>query len=394
MTTTCCWLLSAVALGDWLSDVTIVPVDGPPVSVTKFTADGQTVGGAPKEGEPRQWPLRELLAVKFPSQPPAALSGVHLRLADDEAIKCSAIESATADEFRVRGNLFGSMTIPAESIVGAVLDPDADESQSQRALDWMKKPRDSDALLFKNFDEAKGAFQGLDDGSAIMEVDGAKRKTPRSQVLAVAFDPRLLQPKKVEGPFALVRLSDGSRLRSTKLHASTERTESVTLDTVVGPSITLKREHLVDASIRNGRVVYLSDVKDFKSSITPYLDDAWPVQRDRSVQGGPMRIAGRLFDKGLGVRSGTSMTFDAAGYSRFEATIGLDDSAGPLGHAVFSVEVDGKRATEDIAVETGTKPKAIRVPLASAKTVTLRVDFGKRGDVQDFADWGDARLVK
>ena len=393
--TTLCWGLFLFFATD-LGDVVVVPIDGPPVSVVKFSADGAVVGGVPKpgNGEPTKWPLRDLTGIRFPSQPPTALSGIQLRLADDEALKCSAVESATADEFKVRGNLFGSISIPCEAIVGAILDPDADENQSHRVHEWLKRPRDSDALLFRNFDESKGSFQELDDGSVTMEVDGTKKKTPRSQVLALAFDPRLLQPKKFNDAFAFVRLSDGTRLRISKLTATLERTETATLETVLGPTLTVKREHLVDASIRNGRVFYLSDLKELKSTFTTYLDDAWPMQRDRAVTGAPMKIAGRGFDKGLGVRSGSSLTFAAAGYSRFEAMIGLDDAAGPLGHAIFSIEVDGKRIGEPLAAIAGAPPTPIRVPLEKAKTVTLRVDFGKRGDVQDFADWGDARFVK
>jgi hypothetical protein len=383
------------AADDPLAEVEIVPVDGPSVKVAKFSAEGGVVRGVRHlgRGDPAEWRIRDVASIRFPSKPPLSLSGVHLRLADEEAVRCSAIEKATADEFTVRGNQFGAFRVPAELMIGAVIDPDADESISERAAEWMKKPRDRDAMLFKNFDESKGSFLGIDDGTVMMEVDGMKRTTPRSQVLAVAFDPQLLQPKKSSGIFAFVRLADGTRLRASTITASSDRPEIVSLETVVGPKIDVKRDQLVDASIRNGRLVYLSDLKESSSETVPYLDDSWPIQRDRAATGVPMRLGGKTFDKGLGVRSGTTISFPVAGFARFDSTIGLDDSAGPLGHAVFVVLVDGKEAVKEV-VKAGDAPKPISAPLAGARSLTLRVDFGLRGDVQDFADWGDARLVK
>jgi len=381
---------------DPLAEVELVPIDGQSVKVAKFTIENGVVRGIRHlgRGEPGEWTVRDLLSIQFPSQPPATISGIHLRLANDELVKCSSIENASADEFNVRGNLFGALKVSSDLIIGAVLDPDADERQSERASEWMKKPRTTDALLFKNFDESKGSFVGLDDGTVTLEVDGVKKTTPRSQVLAVAFDPRLLQPKKISDLFLLIRLSDGTRLRASGFTAATDRPDVATIQTLLGAPLTVKRENFVDVSIRNGRVAYLSDLKELDSAVTPYLDDAWPVQRDRAVNGEPMRLAGKAFGKGLGMRSGTRMSFPAEGYARFQTTIGLDDSAGPLGHAIFSVFVDGRRAGEEIAIAAGDPPRTLSVPLAGARKITLAVDFGKRGDVQDFADWGDARLVK
>jgi hypothetical protein len=393
------WLALSLALSsfdDPLAEVEIVPVEGPPVKVAKFSAEKGVVKGVRHlgRGEASQWAIADLLEIRFPSLPPTPISGIHLRLANDEVLRCSVIESADADEFLVRGNHFGGLKVSSDLIVGGVLDADADERQSERAAEWMKKPRTTDALLFKNFDEAKGSFAGIGENSVDLDVDGAKRSTPRGQVLALAFDPRLLQPKTTRETYLVVRLNDGTRLRASRLEAATERPDVVTIHSLLGTPITVKREHLVDASVRNGRVTYLSDLEETETTVTPYLDDPWPVRRDRAATGEQMRLGGRVVSKGLGMRSGTRITFPADGYARFQTTVGLDDAAGPLAHVVFAVFVDGKRVGEDLALGAGDQPKALSVPLAGAKTITLAVEFGKRGDVQDFADWGDARLVK
>jgi hypothetical protein len=80
---------------------------------------------------------------------------------------------------------------------------------------------------------------------------------------------------------------------------------------------------------------------------------------------------------------------------RFQATIGLDDRAGPLGSVVFRVLVDRKQ--ERFASPTMTSrdvPKAIDVDIAGARVLILEVDFGDRGDVRDHADWVEARVIR
>ena len=39
-------------------------------------------------------------------------------------------------------------------------------------------------------------------------------------------------------------------------------------------------------------------------------------------------------------------------------------------------------------------PLAVRVPVAGVKELTLEVEFGQNGDVQDVVNWADARLVR
>jgi hypothetical protein len=39
-------------------------------------------------------------------------------------------------------------------------------------------------------------------------------------------------------------------------------------------------------------------------------------------------------------------------------------------------------------------PVAVSVPVAGVKELTLEVDFGRNGNVQDVVNWADARLVR
>lgn len=143
-------------------------------------------------------------------------------------------------------------------------------------------------------------------------------------------------------------------------------------------------------------MVALSDLKPVEYKFTPYLSTHWPLMQDRNVVGGELRLRGTAYPKGLGMHSKSRVTYDLKEqYSRFQAVIGIDDSAGGRGTAVFSVEVDGKRLFTSQPL-TGMSPAFSVKPidLRGKKRLTLIVDYGPRGDILDHADWCDAVLIK
>ena len=86
----------------------------------------------------------------------------------------------------------------------------------------------------------------------------------------------------------------------------------------------------------------------------------------------------------------------AWGYQRFEALVGLDDQTGQGGSVRIKVLVDGKpqELGWDKELTSRDQPLPIRVGVAGAKELTLVVEFGERGSVNDHVNWADARLVK
>jgi hypothetical protein len=82
------------------------------------------------------------------------------------------------------------------------------------------------------------------------------------------------------------------------------------------------------------------------------------------------------------------------GDRRFQALVGLDDRAGPLGSVVFRVIVDGRERYVSPTISARDTPKAIDVDLEGAKLLILITEFGERGEVRDFADWAEARILR
>jgi hypothetical protein len=149
--------------------------------------------------------------------------------------------------------------------------------------------------------------------------------------------------------------------------------------------------------VYQGKAVYLSDLGVSKYEFRPYLDTAWPLALDANVAGHDLRLGGSSYDKGLGLHSHARATYRlAGGYRRFEALVGLDDRDGAGGRVRVRVLADSKPlelgAGEELAGRG--RPLAVSVPVAGVRELTLEVEFGQDGDVQDVVNWADARLVR
>jgi hypothetical protein len=169
-------------------------------------------------------------------------------------------------------------------------------------------------------------------------------------------------------------------------------------------------EHIAEIAFLGGRVTYLSDrepvhVHEYPGPLFNETD-RYGHKRDTNVLYGPLRMSGRTFRKGLGVHSYSRLEYALAqDDARFQATIGLDDSARPFTSAVaaadvatvvFRVKVDGKLLFEK-AMSWEDEPLPIEVPVKGER-LSLEVDFGgvagSMNSTLDRANWADARLVK
>jgi hypothetical protein len=61
---------------------------------------------------------------------------------------------------------------------------------------------------------------------------------------------------------------------------------------------------------------------------------------------------------------------------------------------VFKVRVDGEIRYESPPMAAGEPPKLVNLDLTGAKFLILMTEFGERGDVQDHADWVEARIIR
>ena len=138
-----------------------------------------------------------------------------------------------------------------------------------------------------------------------------------------------------------------------------------------------------------GKKVWLSDLDISKTQ------QGWgEPQKDKSVDGNALRIAGRTFERGLGTHADSALYVRLAGGStRFAAMVGLDDEAGQFGTVEFRILANGKEVFKTDTMKAGQPAREVDVNIAGVDTLILLVSGGEDGINYDHADWADAAFT-
>ena len=146
---------------------------------------------------------------------------------------------------------------------------------------------------------------------------------------------------------------------------------------------------------RSSSVVYLSERKTVRDQYLSYVGPTREYRVDRTIDGHRFHLGNQSYDRGLGTQSTTFLVYRIEpGDRRFQAIVGVDERAGPLGSVVFRVLVDGKEKFKTPPMTDHDAPRPVDVDLVGARYLILATEFGERGDVRDLADWVEARLIR
>lgn len=112
----------------------------------------------------------------------------------------------------------------------------------------------------------------------------------------------------------------------------------------------------------------------------------------RSIDGNPIRINGRTFERGIGTHANGSVRIGLDGRAtRFKAMVGVDEEVkGKRGTVTFKVVGDGKLLWQSPVMKPEHDAVAVDVPLSGCKSLVLVSDGTADGIEFDHADWADA----
>jgi len=168
----------------------------------------------------------------------------------------------------------------------------------------------------------------------------------------------------------------------------------VTLSSALG-ELKMNWSALARIDIRSNRVTWLGDMKFKSQSVKSALGVEWTPRSNLNVTGGPIRLAGKTYARGLGVHGSTSLTYALDGkQSQLRATIGIDDMIGRRGSVIFRVIGDGRELFKSDTLRGGDKPVEISVDISGVKLLELSTDAADGLDLGDHADWADVRLIR
>lgn len=288
------------------------------------------------------------------------------------------------------------VTLATDQVAGFLLAPlGADEDGQARPEPVFAEALDKRVLatdrLFAFTDEGvttvDGALAGIDRQQVAFVWNDQRRTIGRDRVYGLALA-RAGRPGDHTGSM-LVHLRDGSLLWG-KPEAIDQAKLSVQSS---GNTWTFQWSDIARIDIRSNRMQYLSQMQPTQVNIES-LFVGGALQRDRNFMHRPIQLAGRRYEKGLGMHSPVSATYDLDGrFDRFVATIGIDDQTDGRGDCLFKVEVDGQvRLNQRM---TGSdEPRDIRIDVSGASRLRLMVEAGEDHDLADHANWADARLIR
>ncbi|MEO7715530.1 MAG: NPCBM/NEW2 domain-containing protein [Capsulimonas sp.] len=119
-------------------------------------------------------------------------------------------------------------------------------------------------------------------------------------------------------------------------------------------------------------------------------------QADKSVEGHPITLAGKVYAHGFGTHAAGTIAIDLKGQATFfSATVGVDDEV-PVGQGSVEFRVcDPARNVlwTSGVMHRGDAPKSVHVSVIGLSSIVLRVTTGGDGYGQDHADWADAAIT-
>jgi len=307
------------------------------------------------------------------------------------------IVSGTEEIVRIAPQGFGPVEVPLAEVTGLAtfvgrLLPSGGQAAAN-VLPDVSGP--DDVLLLGNGDRISGAVVRISEQGVTFDTDAGVSTVPFERLLGAILEP--LAAERPDRLRARVLLADGSRLEAQSLQWTTkslrarfysETQHEVPLDAVVRVEVV------------GGRWQWLSELDPVSFAHTPFLTLDWPWQRDRNVRGGPVRVGGTHFERGIGVHSQSRLVYETGGdFAVFFSHFGLDDTAGPLADVDIEIRVDGqtrfhRKHIKHRPPDQHEPGDPIRIELDGAKRLELIVTFGQNGDVQDRFNWAGAALIR
>jgi len=124
------------------------------------------------------------------------------------------------------------------------------------------------------------------------------------------------------------------------------------------------------------------------------MEAGWGTPQGRkSVDGNPLSIAGRTFERGVGTHAISTLMISLDGKGRrFIASVGVDDETRERASVCFYVLGDQKVLWESGVMKKGQTAKNVDVDLSGIQHLGLLVTDAEDGISYDHADWCDGRV--
>ena len=252
------------------------------------------------------------------------------------------------------------------------------------------------AILKKDADNPMGILnllegtlgKGSEDGKTIeFSTVGATRPipVPQANLHGLVF----LRSLDADAMPVLCKVIDKSKSEFLASKIMIEK-ETMKITTSAGLDITLPTTSIHKLDFSKGKLAYLSDIEPSKVILSQDEERLSAYRKDTNLDGGPIRINGVSYAKGIAMLATTDLEFDLKGeYREFKAIAGFDDLVGGIeGSVILEIEGDGKQLVKlELSRKDKKRDNTINLSIKDVQRLRIVVrssnplEFGKHLDL-------------
>ncbi len=366
------------------------------VEITAGHWEGERLVFETPEGSIDAATVREIVFTEGLQEALASVPRLFLRNGDE--ISARLIEG-TDEHVTIAGEVVGRVRVPLD-LISAVAFTSDQASLARIREEVLPKDPESDFVVLRSWGQKTGVLESIGPDGVTIELEGVGSVTlGKDKLLAVRLAPLAPLAPTGSGLIAKLDLASGSKITG---RLSSIRDGVAYVDVAFAERLEVSLSRVRALRFLGGAFTYLSDLKAAEAEErSDVIGLVFEHRRDAAVMGGPLRLGGRVYRKGIGAKAYTRLAFDLdKRYQSFRAVIGLDDTARARrdveGTVVFQVLVDGKKALgkSGLLLTSNDAPRPLEIEVKGAKRIELICDFGPSSDVLARAAWADAHLVR
>ncbi len=389
------------------ADVVVTGLSGEKLDGRLVSLSDVEVVVAGGQGESRL-ALDQVLEIRNASAPSVELPVGQVYLTDGTVLSFATSRTSGA-QLHLTSEIYGDVQIPLVRVRAIRFRETADARDAWDGLLARSRTKDLLVLPRKNsgsqLDPTSGVVGTIDAESLRFVLGGDEIPVKLSRVFGVVYARDAVQARSAY----VFEVGDRDRILADAAGydaaADAFRIQLPSGTPIKIPAGVLRR---IDCS--GGKVRFLDEMKPvfhkFASVLPdPLYEEVFHYRVNQTMDGEPLRLGGRTWDRGLWLHSRTELRYDLGGdFSRFEAVVGIDDKIPRKDRtkARLTIRAD-ERVVFDRDIWVTDPPRTLTCDISGARMLEILVDFGeKRADgtpplhaaLQDWVDLADARVVK
>lgn len=374
------------------------------------TADGQTASGAlvefskggivlANDDGPSKFAASQVigLAPVAAPAPPSDKPTVWVELADGTSLR--ALSFAVKQDLATISLAGGGAAQLSTRALASVRFKSQSADQQAQWQEILAHDRNGDLLVIRKkgtLDYLTGAVGDTTEDSFRFTLDGDTLNVKLSKLEGVIYH----HPAALDLPAAFCKIVDASG-SGLQVMSTSVVGEKLRVQTPAGLELDLNQDQIAAIEFKTR---YLSDLAPESATWTPFIGQTpaltslqtfYRPRLNLAFDGGPLRLAGKTYAKGIALHSRSEVVFrlPSGKFTALQAVAGIDDRVRPEGNARLQVFGDDKLLW-DGAVTGADDPQVIDVKLQGVRRLRILVDFGDDLDVADYVDFCEPRILE